>query len=74
MLEGKGIVDLSRVTWIRESRSRLDPATSRLKLHLPVENCNFANILPVVKDLLEQNETNHCSNGLSIVESTSSQM
>ena len=43
-------------------------------LHLPAENCNFANILPVVKDLLEQNETSHCSNGLSIVESTSSQM
>ena len=39
-------------------------------LHLPAENCNFANILPVVKDLLEQNETNHCSNGLSIVESS----
>ena len=38
-------------------------------LHLPDENCNFANILPVVKDLLEQNEVNHCSNGLSIVES-----
>ena len=43
-------------------------------LHLPAVNCNFANILQVVKDLLEQNETNHCSNGLSIVESTSSQM
>ena len=39
-------------------------------LHLPAENFNFANILPVVKDLLEQNETNHCSNGLSIVESS----
>ena len=38
-------------------------------LHLPDENCNFVNILPVVKDLLEQNEVNHCSNGLSIVES-----
>ena len=38
-------------------------------LHLPDENCNFANILQVVKDLLEQNETNHCSDGLSIVES-----
>ena len=44
----------------------------RAVLHIPAENCNFANILPVVKDLLEQNETNHCSNGLSIVESTSS--
>ena len=43
-------------------------------LHLPAESFNFANILPVVKDLLEQNETNHCSNGLSVVESTSSQM
>ena len=44
----------------------------RAVLHIPAENCNFANILPVVKDLLEQNETNHCSNGLSIVESTAS--
>ena len=43
-------------------------------LHLPDENCNFANILPVVKDLLEQNEINHCSNGLSMVESSSSQI
>ena len=43
-------------------------------LHLPDENCNFGNILPVVKDLLEQNEINHCSNGLSIVESSSSQI
>ena len=42
-------------------------------LHLPDENCNFANILPVVKDLLEQNEINHCSNGLSMVESSSNQ-
>mgnify|MGYP001479905221 CR=1 FL=1 len=42
----------------------------RAVLHLPDENCNFANILPVVKELLEQNETNHCSDGLSIVEST----
>jgi hypothetical protein len=42
----------------------------RSVLHLPAENCNFANILPVVKDLLEPNETNHCSNGLSIVESS----
>ena len=42
----------------------------RAVLHLSDENCNFANILPVVKELLEQNETNHCSNGLSIVEST----
>ena len=38
-------------------------------LHLPDENCNFANILPYLKNLLEQNETNHCSDGLSIVES-----
>ena len=43
-------------------------------LHLPAVNCNFANILQVVKDLLEQNETNHWSNGRSIVESTSSQI
>jgi hypothetical protein len=40
-------------------------------LHLPAENCYFANILPYLKDLLEQNETNHCSDGLSIVESSS---
>ena len=41
-------------------------------LHLPAENCNFANILLVVKDLLEENEINHCSNGLSIAESSTS--
>ena len=41
-------------------------------MHLPAENCNFANLVPVLKDLLEQNETNHCTNGLSIIESSSS--
>ena len=41
-------------------------------LHLPPENCNFSNIVPLLKDLLEENETNHCSNGLSIIESSSS--
>ena len=44
----------------------------RAVLHLPAENCNFANLVPVLKDLLEQNETNHCTNGLSIIESSSS--
>ena len=38
-------------------------------LHLPAENGNFGNILPYIKNLLEENETNHCSDGLSIVES-----
>ena len=32
-------------------------------LHLPAENGNFANILPYLKNLLEENETNHCSIG-----------
>ena len=38
-------------------------------LHLPAENVNFANILSYLKSLLEQNKTNHSSDGLSIVES-----
>ena len=59
-----------------EQRGNYEKQLSEIRevLHLPAVNCNFANILQVVKDLLEQNETNHCSNGLSIVESTSSQM
>ena len=57
-----------------EQRGIYEKQLSELRevLHLPAENCNFAKILQVVKDLLEQNETNHYSNGLSIVESTSS--
>ena len=34
-------------------------------LHLPAENCNFGNILPAVKVLIEQNETNHYTNGVA---------
>lgn len=33
-------------------------------LHLPAENCNFGNILPAVKVLIEQNETNHYTNSV----------
>ena len=54
-----------------EQRGNYEKQLSEIRevLHLPAENCNFANILPYLKDLLEQNETNHCSDGLSIVES-----
>ena len=34
-------------------------------LHLPTENCNFGNILPAVKILIEQNETNHYTNSVA---------
>ena len=37
-------------------------------LHLPAENCNFGNILPAVKVLIEQNETNHYTNSVANLE------
>ena len=54
-----------------EQRGNYEKQLSEIRevLHLPAENCHFANILPYLKDLLEQNETNHCSDGLSIAES-----
>ena len=57
-----------------EQREVYEKQLSKIRavMHLPAENCNFANILSVVQDLLEQNETNHCSNGISIIESSTS--
>ena len=56
-----------------EQRGNYEKQLSEIRevLHLPAENCNFGNILPYIKNLLEENETNHCSDGLSIVESSS---
>ena len=42
-----------------EQRGKYEKQLSEISevLHLPAENCNFANVLPYLKDLLEQNET-----------------